>query len=257
MTTSIASSVEGKIALVTGGSTGIGFAAARRFASEGAKVAIANVNAERGHAAAQRIRDDGGDAMFVQADVSDAAQVEALVERVVSHYGGLNFAFNNAGIGGELGPIHLATPENFERVIAVNLTGIWLSMKFEIQHMMENGGGSIINNSSTAGGRAMPGLSAYVASKFGVNAITKAAALEYAAAGIRVNAVMPGPVETPALQGIRETVPEAEGQFLAMTPQKRIADPSEIAAAVVWLASDEASVVTGTNFPVDGGMLES
>ncbi len=250
-------SFEGKVALVTGGSTGIGFAAAQRFASEGAKVAIANVNAERGRAAAQKIRDHGGKAMFIQVDVSVAADVEAMVASVVNHYGGLNFAFNNAGIGGDLGPIHMSTPENFERVIAVNLTGIWTSMKFEIQHMMENGGGAIVNNSSTAGGRAMPGLSAYVASKFGVNAITKAAALEYAAAGIRVNSVMPGPVETPALQAIRSAVPEAESQFLAMTPQKRIADPSEIAAAVVWLCSDSASFVTGTNFPVDGGMLES
>jgi NAD(P)-dependent dehydrogenase (short-subunit alcohol dehydrogenase family) len=257
LSNSLSSSIEGKIALVTGGSTGIGFAAVQRFAREGASVAIANVNAERGQAAAQMIRDDGGEAIFVQADVSDAAQVEALVASVVSHCGGLNYAFNNAGIGGDLGPIHLATPENFERVIAVNLTGIWLSMKFEIQHMMENGGGVIINNSSTAGGRAMPGLSAYVASKFGVNAITKAAALEYAAAGIRVNAVMPGPVQTPGLQGIIDAVPEAEGQFLAMTPQNRVADAREIAAAVVWLASDEASFVTGTNFPVDGGMLES
>ncbi len=212
-------SFEGKVALVTGGSTGIGFAAAKRFASEGAKVAIANVNAERGNAAVQKIRDHGGDAIFVQADVSVAAEVEAMVASVVNHYGGLNFAFNNAGIGGDLGPIHMSTPENFERVIAVNLTGIWTSMKFEIQHMMENGGGAIVNNSSTAGGRAMPGLSAYVASKFGVNAITKAAALEYAAAGIRVNSVMPGPVETPALQGIRKAVPEAESRFMAMTPR--------------------------------------
>lgn len=214
-------------------------------------MAIANLNDERGNAAVQKIRDHGGDAIFVQADVSVAAEVEAMVASVVKQYGGLNFAFNNAGIGGDLGPIHMSTPVNFERVIAVNLTGIWTSMKFEIQHMMENGGGAIVNNSSTAGGRAMPGLSAYVASKFGVNAITKAAALEYAAAGIRVNSV------TPALQGIRRAVPEAESQFLAMTPQERIADPKEIAAAVLWLCSDEASFVTGTNFPVDGGMLES
>ena len=251
------SSIEGKVALVTGGSTGIGFAAAKRFAEEGARVAIANVNAERGNAAVQRIRDGGGDAIFVQTDVSDPTQVEAMVGSVVDHFGGLNFAFNNAGTGGDLAPIHAATTENFQRVVALNLTGVWTSMKYEIQHMMANGGGVIVNNSSTAGGRAMPGLSACVASKWGLNGITEAAALEYAAAGIRVNSVMPGPTETPALQGIRELVPEAEGQFLAMTPQKRIADPSELAAAVVWLCSDEASFVTGVNFPVDGGMLVS
>lgn len=253
----MSASIEGKVALVTGGSTGIGFATAQRFAREGAKVAIANVNAERGNAAVQKIRDDGGDALFVQTDVSDPAQVEAMVGSVVDHFGDLNFAFNNAGVGGDLAPIHMATVENFQRVVALNLTGVWTSMKYEIQHMMANGGGVIVNNSSTAGGRAMPGLSAYVASKWGLNGITEAAALEYAEAGIRVNSVMPGPTETPGLAGIRDLMPEAEAQFLAMTPQKRIADPSELAAAVVWLCSDEASFVTGANFPVDGGMLVS
>ena len=253
----MSSSIQGKVALVTGGSTGIGFATAQRFASEGAKVAIANVNVERGEVASEKIREAGGEAIFIQTDMSDPAQVEAMVNKVIETYGQLNYAFNNAGIGGDLGPIHMVTPENFERVIAVNLTGIWTSMKYEIQHMMQNGGGVIINNSSTAGGRGMPGLSAYIASKFGVNGITKAAALEYADAGIRVNSVMPGPVETPGIQGLREKMPGVDEQFLAMTPLKRIADPSEIANAVVWLCSDEASFITGTNFPVDGGMLES
>ena len=165
--------------------------------------------------------------------------------------------FNNAGVAGEMGPIHASSVENFDKVIAINLKGIWASMKYEIQYMMQNGGGVIINNSSTAGGRGMAGLSAYNASKFGVNGITKAAALEYAQAGIRVNSVMPGPTETPAIQNARELVPDVDEQFIAMTPLKRIADPSEIANAVVWLCSDEASFVTGTNFPVDGGMLES
>jgi len=251
------SSIKGKVALVTGGSTGIGFATAQRFASEGAKVAIANVNVERGEEAVGKIREAGGEAIFIQTDVSDPAQVEAMVNKVIETYGRLDYAFNNAGIAGDLGPIHMATPENFERVIAVNLTSVWTSMKYEIQHMMQNGGGVIINNSSTAGGRAMPGMSAYIASKFGINGITKTAALEYADAGIRVNSVMPGPVETPAIQGLREKMPGADERFIAMTPLKRIADPSEIANAVVWLCSDEASFITGTNFPVDGGMLES
>ncbi len=251
------SSIQGKVALVTGGSTGIGFATAQRFAIEGARVAIASANVARGEAAAETIREAGGEVIFIPTDVSDASQVEAMVNGVVDAYGHLNFAFNNAGIAGELGPIHATSVENFDRVIAVNLKGIWASMKYEIQHMMQNGGGVIINNSSTAGGRGMPGLSAYIASKFGVNGITKAAALEYAEAGIRVNSVMPGTVETPGVQGLRERMPGIDDQFLAMIPLKRIADPSEIAAAVVWLCSDEASFVTGVNFPVDGGMLES
>jgi len=251
------SSIQGKVALVTGGSTGIGFATAQRFAIEGARVAIASANVARGEAAAETIREVGGEVIFIPTDVSDASQVEAMVNGVVDAYGHLNFAFNNAGIAGELGPIHATSVENFDRVIAVNLKGIWASMKYEIQHMMQNGGGVIINNSSTAGGRGMPGLSAYIASKFGVNGITKAAALEYAEAGIRVNSVMPGTVETPGVQDLRERMPGIDDQFLAMIPLKRIADPSEIAAAVVWLCSDEASFVTGVNFPVDGGMLES
>ena len=251
------SSIQGKVALVTGGSTGIGFATAQRFAIEGARVAIASANVARGEAAAETIREVGGEVIFIPTDVSDASQVEAMVNGVVDAYGHLNFAFNNAGIAGELGPIHATSVENFDRVIAVNLKGIWASMKYEIQHMMQNGGGVVINNSSTAGGRGMPGLSAYIASKFGVNGITKAAALEYAEAGIRVNSVMPGTVETPGVQGLRERMPGIDDQFLAMIPLKRIADPSEIAAAVVWLCSDEASFVTGVNFPVDGGMLES
>ncbi len=251
------SSIQGKVALITGGSTGIGFATAQKFALEGAKVAIASANVARGEAAAEKIKDAGGEVLFVPTDVADPFQVEAAVAKVVEAYGHLDLAFNNAGIAGQLGPIHATSVENFDRVIAVNLKGIWLSMKYEIQHMMQNGGGVIINNSSTAGGRGMPGLSPYIASKFGVNGITKAAALEYAGAGIRVNSVMPGPVETEGLEGLREQIPGVDEQFLAMTPLKRIADPSEIAAAVAWLCSDEASFITGVNFPVDGGMLES
>jgi NAD(P)-dependent dehydrogenase (short-subunit alcohol dehydrogenase family) len=251
------SSIEGKVALITGGSTGIGLATALRFAKEGAKVAIANTSVERGSAAVRTIQDAGGDAIFIQTDVSDPEQVKTLVAKVVDHYGQLNFAFNNAGVPGEMGPIHASSVENFDRIVNVNLKGVWLSMKYEIEHMMQNGGGVIVNTSSTAGGRAMAGLGAYAASKHGVNAITQAAALEYAPAGIRVNSVMPGPVETPMLAGIREAIPGVEDQFMTMVPQSRVGDASEVAAAVVWLCSDEASFVTATNLPVDGGMLAS
>ena len=251
------SSIQGKVALVTGGSQGIGFATAQKFATEGARVAIASANVARGETAAEKIREVGGEVIFIPTDISDGSQVEALVKRVVDTYGHLNFAFNNAGIVGDTSPIHATSVENFDKVIAVNLKGIWVSMKYEIQHMMQNGGGVIINTSGTAGGRGIQGISAYVASKFGINGITKTAALEYAEAGIRVNSVMPGLVETPPVQSVRERTPGIYDQFIAMTPLKRIADPSEIADAVVWLCSDEASFVTGANFPVDGGALIS
>jgi len=251
------SNLEGKVALITGGSTGIGLATAQRFAQEGVRVAIASVNVERGNAAVRTIQDSGGEAIFIATDVSDSDQVKSLVGRVVDHYGRLDFAFNNAGVSGDMGPIHASSVENFDEIIRVNLKGVWLSMKYEIEHMIENGGGVIVNTSSTAGGRAMAGLSAYVGSKHGVNAITQAAALEYAPAGIRVNTVMPGPVETPMLSNVREAMPGVDDQFISMVPQGRIADPAEIASAVVWLCSDEASFVTAANFPVDGGMLAS
>ena len=245
----------GKVALITGGSTGIGFATAKKFAQNGAKVVIANSNAEKGEAAAQHLRAEGGDVTFIQTDVSQVEQVKNLVDQTVAKYGRLDYAFNNAGVAA-MGPIGMTDEATWDKTIDVNLKGVYFSMKYQIEQMLKNGGGAIVNTSSTAGGKGMAGLSAYVASKFGVNGLTKALALEYAEAGIRVNAVMPGPIDTPMMDGIKEQVPNVDQQFVSMVPAKRIGQPEEVAEAVVWLCSDAASYVTGTNFPVDGGMLE-
>ncbi|OLS24244.1 MAG: 3-oxoacyl-[acyl-carrier-protein] reductase FabG [Candidatus Heimdallarchaeota archaeon LC_3] len=241
---------ENKVAFITGGSTGIGFSTAKRFAEEGAKVVIASSNVERGEAAVKQIKSSGGEATFIQTDVSQFDQIQRAIEKTIEIYGRLDFAFNNAGTPGKMGSLHTGSEQNWDRVLDVNLKGIWAAMKFEIQHMIQNGGGVIINNSSTAGGRGMAGLSVYNASKFGIHGLTKAAALEYAKAGVRVNVVMPGPIETNMIQGMQE-------YLVPMVPMKRTGDPDDIANAVLWLCSDEASFVTGVALPVDGGMLES
>jgi len=253
--------MQGKVALVTAGSTGIGLATARKFASEGAKVVIANRSSEAGKEAVELIKGEGGEATFIQTDVSQAAEVESLIEQTVKVYSGLDYAVNSA-VAAALGiPITQLTEEEWDHTIDTNLKGAWLCMKYEFQHMLQNGGGAIVNISSTAGGKGMAGLGAYVASKFGLNGLTKTAALEYAEAGIRINAVMPGTTETPMLEKALADL-EAAGmdsmreKFMMMTPVRRFAQPEEIAEAVVWLCSDAASFVTGTNFPVDGGMLE-
>ena len=249
----------GKVALITGGASGIGLATALKFAESGVNVAIAGRNAERGHAAVEQICDKGVQAIFIQTDVSEAAQVEAMVNRVVEVFGRLDYAFNNAAnppANMGMGPLINVTEEQWDRTIDVNLKGVWLAMKYEIPVMLQNGGGAIVNTSSTAGGKGMAGMSAYVASKHGLNGLTKSAALEFAEAGIRINTVMPGPVATPMMEQAEEIMPGAEEMFVSSVPVKRIGQPSEIAEAVVWLCSDAASFVTGTEFPVDGGMLQ-
>ena len=249
------SSLQGKVALITGGSTGIGFAAAQQFAKEGASVVIANTNAEKGEAAAQKIRDAGGEVTFIQTDVSKVEEVKRLLEQAVSTYGRLDYAFNNAGVPA-MGPISATDEATWDKTVGVNLKGVYFSMKYEIEQMLKNGGGAVVNTSSTAGGKGIAGMSAYVASKFGVNGLTKALALEYAEAGIRVNSVMPGPIETPMMDGARQIMPGIDKQFVSLVPAKRIGQPGEVAEAVLWLCSDAASYVTGVSVPVDGGMLE-
>ena len=251
----MAGRLDGKVALVTGGGSGIGQATALIFAREGAKVVVADITVEGGEETVRQIQAAGGDATFVKTDVSQAAEVEALVNKTVETYGQLDCAFNNAGIGGAAKLTTDCTEEEFDRTIAVNLTGVWLCMKYEIQHMLSHGGGSIVNTASAAGLIAIPSTPDYTASKHGVVGLTKTAALEYAKFGIRVNAVCPGAVDTSMVARGAQAIPGFDEIAIAMEPVGRMGQPSEIGEAVVWLCSDAASFVTGMPMSVDGGMV--
>ncbi len=247
--------LEDKVALVTGGGSGIGRATALVFAREGAKVVVADVLTEGGEETVQRIKEAGGKAIFVKTDVSKAAEVVALVDSAVSTYGRLDYAFNNAGIEGNMAPTADCTEENWDRVIDINLKGVWLCMKYEIPEMLKRGGGAIVNTASVAGLIGFQGSPAYCASKGGVIQLTKVAALEYATRGIRVNAVCPGIIRTPMVERATGGKPELEVQFTALEPVGRMGAPEEVAEAVVWLCSDAASFVTGHPMVVDGGFV--
>jgi len=248
--------LEGKVVLVTGGSSGIGRATALTFAREGASVGVSDVNCEGGNETVSKIKDAGGEGIFVYADVVKATDVEAMVNKIVEVYGHLDCAFNNAGVSGIAVPTHEYPEDNWDHVTGINLKGVWLCMKYEIQQMLKQGGGTIVNTSSAGGlvgvGR---GSSAYIAAKHGVVGVTKAAALEYAQQGIRVNAVCPGPTLTPWLERAFASSPATEDQLLALEPIGRFGTPEEIAEAVVWLCSDAASFVTGHAMAVDGGYV--
>lgn len=246
---------QGKIVLVTGGGSGIGRATALAFGKEKAKVVIADLSVEGGEKTVGMIKDVGGEAIFVKADVSQQSEVKSLILKVVEYYGRIDCAFNNAGIGGDLeSKTADATEDNWNRVIDINLKGVWLCMKYEIPQMLKQGNGAIVNTSSGAGLWGTPGISAYSASKHGIIGLTKTAALEYATAGIRINAVCPGPIFTEAYQAYQESHPDVESPFTSIVPMKRFGGTEDIAAAVVWLCSDAALYVTGIAMPVDGGM---
>jgi len=245
--------VEGKVALVTGAGSGIGRESAKAFAREGAKVIVADIVVDGGEETVKMIKDAGGQAAFVRCDVSKAADVEAAVKFAVDTYGKLDCAHNNAGIEGPMGPTAALTEADWDKVLGINLKGIWLSMKHEIPQMLAGGGGAIVNTASIAGLVGFQGLPAYSASKYGVNGVTKVAALEYAQAGIRVNSVCPGIIQTPMVDRLVAAQPEMEAGLVAGTPMGRMGQPSEIGEAVVWLCSDRASFVTGHNMAVDGG----
>ncbi len=249
-----------KVALVTGGSSGIGRSSALTFAREGAKVIVSNdSDIKGGEETVNLIRKAGGEASFIKADVSNIADVEALINKIITLYGKLDCAHNNAGIDGT--PTLSVTEydkKTWDRLLDINLTGVWLSMRYEIIQMLKQGGGTIVNTSSvwgiigTSGGW---GFSAYVATKHGVAGLTKAAALEYAKMGIRVNAVCPGPILTPMMERAIASDPsgEVERHLISRVPLGRIGTPQEVAEAVVWLCSDAASFVTGHMLAVDGG----
>ena len=248
---------ENKVAIVTGGSFGIGQATALAFVRRGAKVVIADWIEDKEQATLKQIEAAGGEALFVQCDVSKAGDITAMIDKVFSAYGRLDFAFNNAGVEGVSALTHECTQENWERTLSINLTGTWLCMKHELPHMLKQGKGAIVNCASVAGLIGFTGLPAYVASKHAVVGLTKTAALENAKLGIRINAVCPGVIRTPMIDRITGKDKVAEQQFVSMEPAGRFGEPSEVAEAVVWLCSDAASFVTGHAIPVDGGWTAS
>lgn len=244
--------LDGKVAIITGASRGIGADAARRFAQEGACVVLVARSKEVIEKVADEIKAAGGEALAVPADVSRAGDVENVVKKTMDKFGRLDVAFNNAGEGHIPVPLADISIEDFDRAIAVNLRGIFLAMKFEIPAMLASGGGAIVNMSSTAGLSGVWGIGSYVAAKHGVIGLTRAAAMDYAAQHIRVNALAPGPVLTERIAGLTE---EMRRPIYAAVPMRRIGLPEEVSAAAIWLCSDEAAYITGTILSVDGGRM--
>ena len=246
-----------KIALITGGSSGIGRAASQLFAREGAKVVIADINVDGGQETLRRIEDSGGEAHFVKTDISQSAEVDSLVKKIIEIHGRLDCAYNNAGIsGGDFSSIVDHTEETWDLVYKTNLKGTWLCMKYEIPIMLEQGSGAIVNTSSTSG--MMSGgkfRSAYSATKAGIVSLSKVAALEYAEYGLRVNVICPSATRTPLLEEFFELNPAVESDFIAQTPRGRIGTPEEVAEGALWLCSDASSHVTGHALAIDGGYL--
>ena len=246
--------LKNKIVLVTGGGSGIGRATALAFAREMAEVVIVDVHDGNGNETVGLIEEMRGKAVFINCDVSKATEVEALINQSVENFGRLDCAFNNAGILGEMATTADCTEDNFDRIINTNLKGVWLCMKYEILQMVKQGSGAIVNTASNAAVRGVPELPAYSASKGGILQLTRTAALETAASGIRVNAINPGLISTPMVHRQQESNPEAVEGFIKEHPVGRIGEPEEIAEAVVWLCSDAASFVTGHIMAVDGGI---
>jgi NAD(P)-dependent dehydrogenase (short-subunit alcohol dehydrogenase family) len=246
----------GEVALVTGGGSGIGWAACKAFARAGARVVVSDVNEADGARVVRRLTDCGREAIFIRADVSNAADVKHLIDATVSSYGGLDMAFNNAGVEGPRATVADYPDEAWDQVIAVNLTGVRLCMKYEIQQMLKQHGGAIVNNASILGIVGFANASAYTAAKHGVLGLTKAAALEYASSGIRINAVCPGFIDTPMLQRAGLTTELATREAIEhLHPLGRLGRPEEVAAAAVWLCTPDASFIAGHPLLVDGGYV--
>jgi NAD(P)-dependent dehydrogenase (short-subunit alcohol dehydrogenase family) len=241
-----------KVAIVTGGSSGIGRATAIALAKEGAKIVVAARRSKEGEETVHLIKEAGSDGIFVKTDVANENDVRSLVEKTVKQYNRLDYAFNNAGIEEMTTPLVDQTSEVFDQIMNVNVKGVWLSMKYEIPEMIRTGGGAIVNTSSGAGVIGYPQQPIYIASKHAVLGLTKSAALEYAKSGIRINAIAPGVTETEMVERVDKQLIE---HLKSITPIGRIGDPQEIANAVVWLLSDKASFVLGHTLLVDGGVV--
>lgn len=255
MTSGSAGAIQGKVALVTGGTAGIGRDTAVLFAKEGAKVVVTGRREAEGNETVALVRQAGGEGLFVKSDVSKTADVQLVVQKTVEQFGRLDIAFNNAGVEGVWVPLIEQTEENWDYVHNINLKGVWLSLKYEILQMLkQGGGGAIVNMSSVAGLMGAAGAGVYVASKHGVIGLTRTAALEYSSKGIRVNAVCPAVIET-AMADRAFGDPEVSKRVLAEHPIGRFGKPIEIAEAVLWLSSDKSSFMTGQYMTLDGGML--
>src|SRR4030042_2959428 len=242
-----------KVVLITGGNSGIGRATSLAFAKDGAKVVLAARREDLGQAVVQEIIKAGGEAHFIKTDVTSQPDVEDLFKKIIVTYGKLDYSFNNAGVGGPMNRLAKQTLENWDLVMNTNLRGVWLCMKHEIQQMLQQGGGVIVNTASTAGISGSPGSAIYSASKHGVIGLTKSAAADYATKNIRINAVCPGPIMTPMLEEGFNTRPAMREAYLSTVLMGRFGVPEEIAGAVLFLCSDEASFMTGYSMTIGGG----
>jgi len=252
----MAGALDGRVALVTGGSTGIGHITAQMFAREGAKVVVGDINVEDGERTIEKIRDAGGEGLFVRADVRVPGDVKSLVEATVATFGRLDCAFNNAGIMGSITtPIHEYPEDDWDDVIATNLKGVWLCMKHEIPQMLQQGSGAIVNACSIYGVGGGMGFAAYVASKHGIAGLTKTAALEYSQSGVRINAVVPGGINTAMTRRFYEEIEGGEEWAQSEIPLGRIGEPEEVGELVIWLCSPAASYVVGSLMLIDGGWV--
>src|SRR6266516_2706058 len=253
MTANQKGSFAGKVAFVTGAANGIGRAAALAFARQGASVVVADGSEQGNQETARMIEEAGGRALAVRCDVTRVEDVKAALDKAVEAFGRLDFAFNNAGVEQATAALADLTEQEWDRIVAINLRGVFLCMKYEIPLMLKQGGGVIVNTSSGAGVKGFAGQAAYAAAKHGVVGLTKAAALDYAPLNIRVNAVCPGIIDTPMMQRFSGGTPEGRDRVIAQEPVGRMGTPEEIAAAVVWLCSDAAAFVIGHALVIDGG----